>query len=351
MSPPPTPVTIALDAMGADKGPAAAVEAAAALSLDARNVRVLLVGDEAVLGDLLASHSHDSGYVGIVHTSEHIQQDQKPGPALAALPEASILVATRLVAEGRAQAVVSAGNTGACILAGSRVLRRIEGVRRAALAAVYPTEQRHGPKEDPFALLLDVGCTLGASPRDLATFAAMGAAYSRAISNTERPSVALLSNGAEAQKGPPEIVAAHPLIASLPGLTFTGNIEGLDIPRGSVDVVVTNGFLGNVVLKMLEGMYEMALRVARESRNASVTRRLGLRVFDSSLRSLRKLFDWEEYGGAPILGLEKVFIKAHGRSSARALGNACRVAAKAVRADVPGLIRLGVADLPAEEDR
>lgn len=341
-------VVVALDAMGGDAGPSVAVEAAAQLSLDRSDIKLLLVGDQEQLSSLLDSQPYVPERLSIKHAASWVGQGESPAQALKEKPQASILVAAGLVAEGKADALVSAGNTGACILAGSKVLGRISGVRRAALAAVYPTELRRGPKDDPFSLILDVGCTLQASSHDLATFAAMGAAYARSISGTNEPTVALLSNGSEPGKGLPEIVEAHGLLQGLPGMSFMGNVEGLDIPRGRADVVVTNGFMGNVVLKMLEGMYERLGEIATEVSQHRMSWKVGMALMGSSLRSFKYLIDWEEYGGAPILGLKSVFIKAHGRSSARAISNACRVAAKAARSNLTEEIRRGIATLPEE---
>jgi len=224
------------------------------------------------------------------------------------------------------------------VLAASRAWKRIQGVRRAALAAVYPTEIRRGEKDDPFSLILDVGATLEVSAEDLVGFALMGAAYAATVSKNPRPRVALLSNGAEAGKGPPAIVEAHRLLTESPELNFVGNIEGVDIPRGTADVVVCSGFVGNVVLKMLEGVSETIVRLAGYAYKERLIWRAGLMMLSGGLARLKEITDWEQYGGAPLLGLDKLFIKAHGRSKARAITNACKVAAKAVGADLHGEI-------------
>ena len=220
-------------------------------------------------------------------------------------------------------------------------------MRRAALAAVTPTELTHGPKEDPFSLLLDVGATLHASAEDLVTFAVMGSAYAAAISGNSSPKLALLSNGAEPEKGPPEVVEAHRILAAMDSLNFAGNVEGLDIPRGSVDVVVTSGFLGNVVLKMVEGIGEVISDLASDAYARKFLWRLGLTMLSSGIREIESVMDWESYGGAPILGFRHPVIKAHGRSRSRALGNACKVAAKAARSDMVRIVEASLADLPA----
>jgi glycerol-3-phosphate acyltransferase PlsX len=170
----------------------------------------------------------------------------------------------------------------------------------------------------------------------------MGAAYSSIVSEIAAPRVALLSNGSEPGKGPPEIVEAHARLASS-RVNFVGNVEGLDIPKGTVDVVVCEGFLGNVVLKILEGVSQVARDVARQASDRSLQWRLGLAMLGGGLQELGRLTDWKAYGGAPLLGLDRVVIKAHGRSEARAIRNAVKVAAKAVRGDLTGRIRAGIA--------
>ncbi len=322
--------TIALDAMGGDHGVAATVEAAAAMSLR-RDAGVLLVGDQRAIGDALDLLSYDASYLSIHHASQAIGMCEAPREAIESKPDASLLVGARLVADGAADALVSAGNTGAGVLACVRHFEKIAGVPRTALAAVYPTETRRGHHDDPFSLILDVGATLHVDADALVAFAHMGSAYARRISRNPNPKVALLSNGSEPYKGTPEIVAAHARLARSDRLNFIGNVEGVDLPRGVADVVVTSGFTGNVVLKMLEGISETVVDVARYAYRSKLAWRLGLLMLRGGILQLKQVTDWQQYGGAPILGFDHLFIKAHGRSSARAIGNALRVANKAVR--------------------
>lgn len=338
-------IRVALDAMGSDRGPEAVVEGVAGLSREDVAIEILLVGDAPQLSALLSEHRYDPARVVVVHSAGAIGMDENPAAALDACPDCSVLAAARLVAAGDADALVSAGSTGAVILAAARTFERLPGVRRAALAAVHPTEARHGPRQDPFALMLDVGATLTATPEDLVGFAVMGSAYSRIVSGIERPRVALLSNGAEAEKGTPAIVEAHRRLLQMPSIEFVGNVEGLDIPKGTVDVVVCEGFLGNVVLKMLEGVSEVVADIARDAYARKFLWKLGLTMLSQGLRQLRTMTDWKQYGGAPLLGLDHVVIKAHGRSNPRAIRNAVKVAAKAVEGDLAGRIR---ADLAAD---
>lgn len=341
-------ITVAVDAMGSDLGPEAVVDGVASLSLEAGPC-VLLVGPVPLLDGLLQARRHDPSRVALVHAEHHVRQDDKPREALERHQDVSVLVASGLVASGEAQAVVSAGNTGAFVLGACKVFSRVPGVRRAALAAVHPTEQRHGPRQDPFALMLDVGATLTATAEELVAFAVMGASYSRTISDIERPRVALLSNGTEPGKGTPPIVEAHARMAAAAALPFefAGNVEGLDVPRGTVDVVVCDGFLGNVVLKMLEGVTEVVTDLANEAWRSRLRWRVGMALVGNQLKDIRTIVDWKQYGGAPLLGLDAVAIKAHGRSTPRAIRNAVKVAAKAAEGRLTERIRVGMESVGA----
>ncbi len=333
---------IAVDAMGGDAGAPAVVEGVARLSCRADNIHTLLVGHRDVLHSLLGQYRHDPSRIDVVHAPDFLPMGADPHEVLERRPGASIRVATDLVAAGEAEALVSAGPTGGTVLAATARIGRLPGIRRAALAAVYPTEKTHGPRGDPFALILDVGATLGATADDLVGFAVMGSAYARIISGNPSPKVALLSNGAEANKGTPAIVAAHARLREHPFIDFSGNIEGIDIVRGTADVVVCDGFLGNVVLKMLEGVAEVLSGLMREAFDERLLWRVGLSLVGHDIRQIKAMTDWKQYGGAPLLGLERVVIKAHGRSNPRAFANAVRVAARAVEGGLTEQIRLGL---------
>jgi glycerol-3-phosphate acyltransferase PlsX len=337
-------IRIAVDAMGGDRAPDEIVRGAAAASMSIADAELILVGDGARLSRLLGDTRHEAERVRVHHAPDVVAMYEKPAEALAAKPDSSILVATKLVARGEADALVSAGNTGAGVLACARHFRLIPGVKRAALAAVYPTEMRRGEKDDPFSLILDVGATLDVSPEDLVAFALMGAAYAARISKNPRPRVALLSNGHEAGKGPKEVVQAHQMLLAETSLNFIGNIEGVDIPRGTADVVVCSGFVGNVVVKMLEGVSETVIELARYAYKEKLLWRAALGMLSGGLNRLKELTDWQEYGGAPLLGFDQLFIKAHGRSGHQAIENAIKVAAKGVRSKLASEIGARVAE-------
>jgi glycerol-3-phosphate acyltransferase PlsX len=342
---------IVIDAMGGDHAPDEIVQGAAEASLQLTSAEIILVGDAAVLGRLLPRMRHDGARVRVHHAPSHVEMDEKPAEALAAKPEASIVVAADLVARGEGDALVSAGNTGASVLACARRWTLLEGVPRAALAAVYPTELRRGEKDDPFSLILDVGATVDVNAEDLVGFAVMGSAYAKLVSSNRRPRVALLSNGHEPNKGPPAVVAAHAALVETTELNFIGNIEGIDIPRGVADVVVTSGFVGNVVLKMLEGVSETVVRLARYAHKERLAWRLGLVALSSAIDQLKSITDWQQYGGAPLLGFTHPFIKAHGRSNARAVTNAIKVAHKALAGNLCGNIARTMAELDERAQR
>ncbi len=336
-------VTIAVDAMGGDNAPDAVVRGAAEASLSTDS-EVLLVGDEKRITELLGQVRHDPERIRVHGASQAIPMDCKPREALEAMPDSSLVVATRLVAaEGHADALVSAGNTGAVILACATAFKCIPGVRRTALAAVIPTERRRGKKQDPFTLLLDAGATLRVSADDLVGFAMMGAAYASIVSKNDKPRIALLSNGTEPTKGTPEIVAAHQTLVGVEGIDFIGNVEGIDIPRGKADVIVCDGFTGNITLKMLEGVSQTVTNLARYAYRRKVSWKLAMWLLSSGIKRIKEITDWQQYGGAPILGFDRLCIKAHGRSGPRAIRNAIKVAERCVKQDLAGRIETHVA--------
>ncbi len=337
--------TIALDVMGGDDAPAAPLSAALHFTTRPGCPRLALVGDRALALQAMATQPCDSSLIELVHAPAAILMDADPKAALAQHPDASIAVAARLVKSGAADALVSAGNTGAVVLACARSWQRLAGVARCALGAVYPTSRRRGKNLDPFSLILDAGLTLDVTAADLVAFAVMGTAYARIISKNPSPKVALLSNGTEANKGTAAVSAAHRLLAARHDLEFIGNIEGLDIPKGTADVVLTDGFVGNIVIKMLEGIADTVQGLLSDAADQSLVNKAGLALLAPALGELKKTTDWQQYGGAPLLGFEHVCIKAHGRSNARAIKNAIQVADRAVTSDLVGALRTGLAGL------
>ena len=341
----PQALRIAVDVMGGDRSPTEPLRAAAQISRTTR-LQLILVGRREVIEPDLKDRSHNPKQITVVDAREVIDMHEGARAALKAKPDASILVAMRTVAKGNADALVSAGSTGALVLAAAQELPRIAGIDRAALAAVYPTRKRDG-SSDPFALILDVGASVRARPQDLLFFAYMGSAYARAISKVARTTVGLLNMGSEENKGDTVLREAHAWIRDDPRLNFVGNVEGNDIPTGGADVIVCEGYVGNVALKMAEGVSEVFKSLGKQAFRTSLLSRLGLLLLSRALRRLKGITDYREYGGAPLLGFCAPVIKAHGRSGEVAIANAIKVAAKAARDGVCSEIEGAVADFRA----
>jgi glycerol-3-phosphate acyltransferase PlsX len=327
--------TIAIDAMGGDHAPDEVVKGVAQVSLTT-DIECLVVGDERRVQAVLEGVSYNPEHIAILHARDAIGMAEEPREAVKR-KDASLLVAVRAVAEGRADAVVSAGNTGACVLACAKHFRLLRGIRRAALASVFPRQRDH-PGQDRLALMLDVGATVRCEAEELVQFALMGSAYARRISKVAEPRVGLLNMGAEETKGGPALVEAHRRLRGQAAVNFVGNVEGYDLVRGKADVIVCEGLLGNVALKLLEGISEALGELARVAAEQRLVWRVGLRLLSQGIDRVQALTDYTQYGGSPILGFERLFIKCHGRSKARAMANAIKVAAKAARDRVPAEI-------------
>jgi glycerol-3-phosphate acyltransferase PlsX len=313
-------VTIAVDAMGGDEAPKSEVEGAiqAARSL---GLKIILVGKEDIVRQELAAHDWKGLPITVQHASERVTMEDSAAKAVRTKRDSSIRVACRLVREGVAQGMVSAGNTGAVMATAKMVQGMIPGVDRPALATAFPT-LKGGP-----VIVIDVGANVDCNPRMLAQFAVMGDIYSRVIFKKAKPRVGILSIGEEEHKGNELTRAATPLLKSLP-LNFVGNVEGRDIYTGETDVIVCDGFIGNVALKVSEGLVDMIYKTLRESLRATVTRKIGYVLAREAFKEFKKRVDYSEYGGAPLIGVRGVCIITHGRSNANAIKNSIRVAAE-----------------------
>lgn len=334
---------IAVDAMGGDHAPDEVVRGVAEVSLGT-DIDCLLVGHEGRIQAVLEEVPYNPERIAVLHARDAIGMDEDAREALRTHRDSSLVAALRAVTQGRADAIVSAGNTGACVLAAAKHFRLLPGVRRAALACVHPRMTEY-PGQDQLALLLDVGTTIHCEASELVYFAVMGGAYARRISKVPNPKVGLLNMGAEDTKGGPALVEAHRRLRALPTLDFVGNVEGQDLVRGRADVIVCEGFVGNVALKLLEGVSEVLVDVAQAAAEQKLVWRLGLRLLSRGIERVGALTDFTRYGGAPILGFDRLFIKCHGRSRAHAVANAVKVAAKAVRDRVPAEIADAVGGL------
>jgi glycerol-3-phosphate acyltransferase PlsX len=311
--------TVALDGRGAERGPEAIVLGASAAA--GHGIRLRVFGDPVALAELEKVDGAE-----VVAASEEVTNDEEPVAAVRSRPEASIVKAAQDVAEGRAQAMASAGSTGATMTAALFALRRLHGVRRPALAVQLPVPNRAGPP----ILLLDVGANSDGRATDLVQFAYLGAAFSEAVLGIAQPRVALLSVGAESGKGSAEVVEAHARLAGAAGLRFAGNLEGNDLLAGTADVIVTDGFTGNVVLKTIEGTAKaVGGAVSAAARSGPVAAAGGM-LLRPALAGLRHRMDPDSTGGAILLGLRGVAVVGHGTSGPQGIANAVRLAARAV---------------------
>jgi phosphate acyltransferase len=319
-------ITVAVDACGADLGPAEV--AAGAAQAAAGGIGVLLFGPADEIGEV------PSG-VEVVDAPVSIAKAAEPAIAVRSTPEASIVQAAKAVADGRAQALVSGGSTGSALAAGLFNLKRDRGIYRPALALPIPM-----PASSE-VLFLDVGANVTCRPEHLVQFAHMGSAFAQAVMGVESPRVALLSNGEEAAKGTPELIDVHERLAGEAGtgLNFVGNVEGTQVTDGLADVVVMDGFVGNITLKLIEGVSGRTMRAVRDAAMSSTRGKLGGWLLAPSVRRLRDEIDPERPGGAYMLGLRQVGVVAHGRFTRRGFARAIDVAARAVEEDVIGRTR------------
>jgi glycerol-3-phosphate acyltransferase PlsX len=332
---------VALDAMGGDKAPGEVVLGAVQAARE-YGMGVYLVGREAAIRAELAKHDTTGLDLPIVHTDEVIEMDDHPATAVRRKKQASMLLALELVRDGKALGAVSAGNSGAMMAASLFILRRIPGVDRPALGGLFPTI--HGA-----CLVIDMGANIDCKPEYLQQFALMGSIYMERIFHISSPRVGLLANGEEETKGNQQIVETHRLLkasASALGINFVGNIEGRDIPAGTIDVAVCDGFVGNAVLKFGEGLGETLFGALREQMTSNIpVKKLAAAVLRPDLRKVVKRFDYAEYGGIPLLGVNGSAVVAHGRSNAKAIKNALRAARQTAETDVATAIAEGLQKL------
>ena len=303
-------IRVAVDAMGADLGPEEIVAGAREAA------------SETIVPILVGSPGLDTGGLELVETSQVVEMADPPTEAVRGKPDSSLVVSCRAVAEGRADAIVSAGNTGAMLAAGLFELRRIPGVLRPAIAVPIPA--RRGP-----SVLIDAGANADARPEHLLQFGVMGAVFAEELLGIESPEVRLLSIGEEPEKGNALTLEAHALLAAA-DLNFGGNVEGRDLLEGAADVVVCDGFTGNVCLKLTEGTIGTLLDAFREEITSTARGRLGGLLIRPAARRLRDRLDPDAYGGAYLLGLKGLAVVAHGNSNRRAIANAIRLAARGV---------------------
>lgn len=318
---------IALDAMAGDHGPEDLI-AGALLAVEQANFRVSLVGDESLLTkylDKLAPSTKVANFIDIVHSSQVIEMDEHPVNAIRNKKDASVMVAFDLVRRGEANAAVSAGNSGATMAAGIRKLGRLKGIARPGIASLFPT------LKEP-VVLMDIGANVDCRAQHLFQFALMASAFSR-INDVVNPRVGLLTIGSESGKGNSLIKETYPLLENS-SLNFIGNVEGGDVYKGDVDVIVCDGFVGNICLKVSEGLADAAMQMLRDEIIKSLPAKLGYLMARKAFKSFKKRVDYAEYGGAPLLGMNGVGIICHGTSNSQAIKNAILEAAKMVKKNI-----------------
>jgi glycerol-3-phosphate acyltransferase PlsX len=338
---------IVLDAMGSDRAPHPEIDGALAAARDLGCVVVLVGQTERVEPELRRCGWRRQGDRGVelVEAAEVIGMDDAVATSVRRKKRSSLRIGAKLVADGHADGFVSAGNTGAAMATAKMVLGMLPGVDRPALAALMPT------KSGRPTLILDVGANSDCKPHQLVQFAIMGDAYARAVLGTTRPTVGLMSIGEEEAKGSELTKEAFPLLRELSSVNFVGNVEGRDVFSGTVDVVVTDGFTGNVMLKLSEGLQDALLSLIRRELSASAITKAGAVLARPAFQRLKKRLDYSEYGGAPLLGVRKIVVVGHGSSNARAIRNLIRIAREFSDRGATERIEQGIAETNAHEGK
>jgi glycerol-3-phosphate acyltransferase PlsX len=312
---------IILDGMGGDRAPGAIVEGAALASLSPMmmDAKIYIVGDEAAIEAELAKKKYDPAKIEIVHAEEVISGHDAPVKAVRTKKRSSMVLGIEMVKNGEGDVFISAGNTGALMAGGLFILGRIQGVDRPALASTYPI------MSGGVSLLVDSGANSECKPNNLLEFAAMGAIYMERVVGIKNPTVGLVNMGTEENKGTMVLKTAHTLLTrsrdELEELNFIGNVEARDIPRGAADVLVCDGYVGNVILKLTEGLAWSIFKLIKEKFTESIISKMGAALLGGKIKELRNAFDYSEYGGAPILGVKGAMVKMHGSSGAKAVKN------------------------------
>ena len=335
---------IAIDCMGGDNAPAAMLEGCAlALAGAPASVHLLLFGDGQIITDYFEGKPEFAGRYTVVPTTEEIGCDESPTLAIRRKKDSSLVRATQAVASGEAVALMSAGSTGAVLTGATLIIRRLPGVQRPALAPMLPTV------DGGSVMLIDCGANTDCKPAFLQQFALMGDAYFRGVLDNPKPRIALLNNGAEEEKGNELTRAAHQLLKQTESIFFSGNIEPRRVLFGDADVVVCDGFDGNMLLKSAEGTAEAIFSMLKRQLKSSLRSKVGAKLAMPALRALKSSLNWEEVGGAPLLGVNGVVVKAHGSSDAGALCHAIMLAYRLADAQVVARIRESIAEASAPQ--
>lgn len=302
-------VKVALDAMGGDNAPVEIVKGGVEAINENSKVKVFFVGQEDVIKKELAKYTYNADQAEIVNATEIIETAEAPVMAIRKKKDSSIVKALTMVREGKCDAYVSAGSTGATLVGGQVIVGRLKGVERPALAPLIPTETG-------VSLLIDCGANVDAKPSQLVQYAKIGSVYMENIMGISNPRVGIVNNGAEEEKGNALVKETFPLLKNCPEINFVGSVEARDIPKGVVDVIVCEAFVGNVVLKLYEGVGATLIKKVKEGMMTSLRSKIGALLVKPALKNTLKSFDLEQYGGAPMLGLNGLVVKTHGSSKA-----------------------------------
>ena len=340
---------IIIDAMGGDFAPEITVDGTCQMIAET-NAHFILVGHEEKIKAELAKHTYNKDQISIVHTDEVITNHDNPRAAVKDKKNASVLLAARMLKEGKGDAMVSAGSTAAVVLAASLYIKRIPGVRRAAIGTIFPTlkEDKH---KSPYAVVMDVGANINNTADDMVHYAYMGKTYLRELFGIQDPQVGLLNIGAEEHKGTDTLKEANKLLASRDDLNFVGNIEGNDITNGKADVIVSEGIHGNIAMKSIEGVAESAKKLAKMAMKGKFIWKLGLFFLQGGIKDILKYASYEEYGGAPIFGFNKLVVKSHGRCTAYAYKNGLRTTLNAVESGMIDFMRESISKFEADKEK
>lgn len=325
-------VTVALDAMGGDNAPGEIVRGALEAVREASGLRVLLVGQEERIRAELSGQSYPKDAITVVNAAEIIEMAEPPVDAIRKKKDSSIVVGMKLVKEGKAEAFVSAGSTGAVLVGGQVLVGRIRGIERPPLAPLIPTEKG-------VSLLIDCGANVDARSSHLVQFARMGSIYMEYVCGVKNPRVGIVNIGAEEEKGNALVKETFPLLKACEDINFIGSVEARDIPKGEADVIVCEAFTGNVILKMYEGTASMLLSAVKKGLMSTVRSKLGALLIKPALKATLKDYDASRYGGAPLLGLKGLVVKTHGSAKALEVKNTLLQCKTFVSQDINGKIR------------
>ncbi len=309
-------VKVVVDAMGGDNAPEQTVKGAVEALKESEKVFVYLVGKEDAVNAELEKYTYDKERIEVVNATEVIEMAEAPVNAIRTKKDSSIVKGMTMVRQGEADAFVSAGSTGAVLVGGQVLVGRIKGVERPPLAPLIPTENERG-----CSLLIDCGANVDARPSNLVQFAKMGSIYMESVMGVKNPTVGIVNNGAEEEKGNALVKETFPLLKACPDINFVGSVEARDIPAGVVDVIVCEAFVGNVVLKTFEGVGQTLIKKIKQGMMSTTRSKIGALLVKPALKDTLKTFDLEQYGGAPMLGLKGLVVKTHGSSMSGEIKN------------------------------